>query len=205
MNLKDSWNALDLEKPLNKVEFHRRKITSKHPVQRLKRAYLISVVFSIVFLFSFIALLFRFEEPLVRLGIATMILAYIVFSFINLKAYRKIRIDFPMDDSLKTVLLNTHEFIMGNIRYQERVGLFAYPFALSAGYLMGLSAATGNATGEMNSKIVLIALGVVIVVMTPLCWLAARWMYRISYGRCLKDLKSLIDELSATESGISDH
>lgn len=205
MNLKDSWNALDLEKPLSKVEFHRRKITSKHPVQRLKRAYLISIVFSVVFLLVFIALLFQFDETVVRLGITTVILAYIAFSWINLKAYRKIRIDFPMDDSLRTVLMNTHDFIAGNIRYQERVGLFVYPFALSAGYLMGLSAATGNAAEELNSKIILIALGIVIIIMTPLCWLAARWMYRVSYGKCLKDLTTLIDELGATETGISDH
>lgn len=199
MNLQETWNALDLEKPLPKASALLTSSKSKHPVQRLKRAYLISIGFSVVFLFVFIALLFRFEETVVRIGILAMVIAYVAFSAINLRAYQKIRTDFPMDGNLKTVLQNTYDFITGNIRYQERVGLFIYPFALAAGFLMGLSEGSGSAAEAINSQVVLIMLGVVIVLFTPLCWLLARWLYRATYTPCLVDLKKLIEELNRSD------
>ncbi|MFZ6001655.1 MAG: hypothetical protein ACOYW3_14190 [Bacteroidota bacterium] len=161
----------------------------------MKRAYLISMVFSIVFLFAFVVLLFLFDEPLVRVGVIAMIIAYVAFSWMNLSAYRRVRVDFPMDGNLRNVLQNTYDFIVANIKYQERFGLFVYPFAAAAGYLMGLSASTGNATERLEQQLVLVVLAIVIVVLTPLSWLAARWLYKLSYGKCLVELKALISEM----------
>lgn len=199
MNLQDAWKELDLEKPLQGkwIDQVHRKISSRHPVQRLKQAYLISVVFSVVFLFVFVALLFLFQELVVQVGIGVMIIAYLIFSWINLRAYQKIRTDFPMDENLKTVLQNTYNFVVGNIRYQERVGLFIYPLALTSGYLMGLSSSSGNASGLMSDQVILMMLAVTIIILTPLCWLLTRWMYRVAYGLFLKDLASLIEDLNA--------
>lgn len=202
MNLQDAWKELDLEKPLEGkwMDKVHRRISSHHPVQRLKRAYLVSVVFSVVFLFVFVGLLFQFKELVVQAGIGVMIIAYLIFSWINLRAYQKIRTDFPMDENLKTVLQNTYDFVIGNIRYQERVGLFIYPLALTSGYLMGLSSSSGNASGLISNQVILILLAVAIVILTPLCWLLTRWMYRVAYGLFLKDLARLIEDLNTSGS-----
>lgn len=197
MNLQDTWKQLDFNAPLDesKVNLRTAGARSKHPVAKLKRAYMISMVFSIVFLFAFVVLLFLFEEPLVRAGVVSMIIAYVAFSWMNLSAYRRVRVDFPMDGNLRNVLQNTYDFIVANIKYQERFGLFVYPFAAAAGYLMGLSASTGNATERLEQQLVLVVLAIVIVVLTPLSWLAARWLYKLSYGKCLVELKALISEM----------
>lgn len=199
MNLQDTWNNLGLDNVPEKNQVRLHKFASRHPIQRLRRSYLISVILSIVFLFFFIVLFFRFHEPIVQLGIAFMTVAYIAFSWINFTAYRRVKVNVSMDEDMKSALQHTHDFIVANIRYQERVGLFVYPFALAAGYLMGLSDSSGDATGMIGQYKVLLALGILIVIFTPLCWLLARWMYNVSFGAHLKALKSLIAELEKKE------
>jgi hypothetical protein len=39
-------------------------------------------------------------------------------------------------------------------------------------------------------------LGITMLVMVPLCYLGARWMFNYAYGSHLKKLKAMIDQLS---------
>jgi ABC-type bacteriocin/lantibiotic exporter with double-glycine peptidase domain len=197
MNLQEVWKKLELEKlevskpsPINPWA-----AKSKHPVEKLKNAYRITTFFCISFLAVFILLLFLFDEPIVRIGIVLMIVFYVIFSIVNFSMYRKINTSFPIDQDLKGVLTNTYLFIKNNIRFQERFALFVYPFAASAGYLLGLSASSGNAQALMNERFVVSMMIVTAIVITPIAWLLARWLYRKSYGTCLGELKKLIEEL----------
>ncbi|MBY0434664.1 MAG: hypothetical protein K2U26_11190 [Cyclobacteriaceae bacterium] len=197
MNLQDVWKKLELEKlevskpsPINPWA-----AKSKHPVEKLRNAYRISTIFSVTFLAMFVLLLFLFKEPIVLGGLALVIVFYLIFSVINFGMYRKINTQLPIDQNLKVVLNETYLFIKNNIRFQERFALFFYPFAASAGFLLGLSAQSGNAQQMMNERAVVIIMVIVAVVLTPIAWLLARWMYRVSYGVCLAELKRLIEEL----------
>jgi hypothetical protein len=42
----------------------------------------------------------------------------------------------------------------------------------------------------------LLILGITIFVVIPLCYYAAKWMFNCAYGKHLKKLKILIEELS---------
>jgi len=196
MDLREAWKALEidkLQKPvLGAIDLHK---TSRHPIQKLKYLYKISTSFAIAFLAGFIALLFVFHEPIVRCSLSLVILSYVFFLITNLSMYKKIKVELPMDKSLKAVLTYTHDFISSNIRFQERVALFLYPVAGTAGFLMGGSVGSGDIERMLQERVVIIILIVVLIILTPLCYFLAKWMYKISYGKSLVELKVLIEEL----------
>jgi hypothetical protein len=197
MNLQEVWKKLEMEKlevtkpsPLNPWS-----TKSKHPVAKLKEAYKITTWFSIAFLVGFVVLFFLFDQVIVKVGLAATIAGYVFFFVTNFSMYRKIKTEFPVDRDLKTVLTHTYHFIRDNIRFQERTALFIYPIALAGGYFMGAASAGAEVAEFMQRPVAIWVLVGAAVVATPLCWLLARWLYRISYGVCLAQLKELIDEL----------
>ena len=196
MDLREVWKTLEtnkLSKPvLGAIEVRK---TSRHPVQKLKNAYQLSTGFAIVFLIAFIALFITFHEPIVKGSLVLVILSYVFFLVTNFSMYKKIKVELPVDQSLKTVLTHTHDFISSNIRFQERVALFIYPIAGTAGFLMGGSVGSGDIERMMQEKVVIIILIFTLIILTPVCYFLAKWMYKISYGKCLIELKQLIDEL----------
>ncbi|MBL7850146.1 MAG: hypothetical protein JNN04_04540 [Cyclobacteriaceae bacterium] len=162
---------------------------------KLKRAYLLSIGFALIFLIGFVVLLFSFEQPLIRGSLILVIAGYAFFLVVNTSMYRKINVDLPIDQSLRSALTHTYTFISENIRFQEHVALFIYPVAATAGFLMGL-ASGGDVDALIQKRVILLILLGLIAILTPLSFYLARWMYKVSYGRCLKEIKQLIDELN---------
>jgi hypothetical protein len=124
-----------------------------------------------------------------------MIASYIFFFAANFSMYQKVNVVLPIDQSLKKALEYTHQFITENIRFQERVALFIYPFAAASGFLMGGSAGSGNVMKMLEIKEVIIIMVVTSAVLTPVGFYLTRWLYKVSYEKCLTELKARIDEL----------
>ncbi len=196
MDLQEVWKKLEhdkLEKPvLGAIEIRKK---SKHPVQKLKRNYLYTTGFSVLFLIGFIILFFLFDEWLVKGGLILVILSYIFYLITNFSMYRKIQVALPVDGNLKAALQHTHDFITDNIRFQKLTSIFIYPIAGVSGFMMGGAIGSGNITKMMQNKYVLISMLVTIAILTPLSHWLASWMYKISYGKCLTELKERIAEL----------
>ncbi len=200
MDLLEVWKKLETEKlkqPVKGSVIPPKR--SKHPVQKLKSAYLQTTGFAAVFLLMFIYLFFQFDEPLVKGGLVLVILSYIFFFIINYSMYRKVNIELPVDKNLKTALQHTYHFITDNIKFQERVALFIYPIAATSGFLMGGALGSKNINSMMQEKAVIILLIVTLIILTPLCFYITRWLYKVSYGKCLRELKEKIDELERSE------
>jgi hypothetical protein len=200
MDLREVWKTLEEDK-LNKPVLGAVKVrkTSRHPVQKLKNSYKITTAFAIIFLVGFIVLFFLFHDPLVKGSLLLVIASYVFFFVTNFSMYRNIQVELPVDQSLRTVLKTTHEFITSNIRFQERVSLFIYPIACTSGFLMGGSVGSGDLDKMLQQKSVWIALIVLPIVLTPLSYYLTKWMYKVSYGKCLSELKLLIKELERPE------
>jgi hypothetical protein len=200
MDLLEAWKKLEtekLEQPVKGSVIPPKR--SKHPVQKLKTAYLQTTGFAAVFLLMFIYLFFQFDEPLVKGGLVLVILSYIFFFVINYSMYRKVNIELPVDKSLKTALQHTYHFITDNIKFQERVALFIYPIAATSGFLMGGALGSNNINEMMQEKAVIILLIVLLIILTPICFYITRWLYKVSYGKCLIELKEKIDELERAD------
>ena len=196
MDLQQVWKKLEkdkLGKPvLGAVEIRKK---SKHPVQKLKNAYLYTTGFSLAFLIMFIVLFFVFSETVVKAGLALVIVSYIFFFAVNFSMYRKVNVVLPIDQNLKRALQHTYDFIKANIRFQEYAALFIYPIAAASGFLMGGAVGSGDIEGMLQKKFVILSLISTAIVLTPIAFYLARWLYKLSYGKCLKELKELIDEL----------
>jgi hypothetical protein len=80
---------------------------------------------------------------------------------------------------------------------QQKLSIFIYPIALTGGFILGGVVGSAKRVEEMlyNSKMLGI-LGITMLVMVPLCYLGARWMFNYAYGSHLKKLKAMIDQLS---------
>jgi len=198
MDLLQAWKKLEVEKleqPVKGSVTPPKK--SKHPVQKLKTAYLQTTGFAAVFLVGFVYLFFQFSQPLVKGGLVLVIISYIFFFAVNFSMYRKIKVELPVDQSLKKALQHTHDFITDNIRFQERVGLFIYPIAGTSGFLMGGALGSDDINSMMREKTVIIILIVVLIILTPLCFYLTRWLYKVSYGKSLTHLQELIRQLNA--------
>jgi hypothetical protein len=196
MDLGEVWKKLEsdkLSKPVLGAVHIQKK--SKHPVQKLKNAYLISTGFSMAFLIAFIVLFFLFDEAIVKVGLVFMMISYIFFFTTNFSMYRKVNVVLPIDGSLKTVLTHTYDFITENIRFQEKVALFIYPFAAASGFLMGGQVGSGNIMKMLEAKQVIIIMLITSAILTPIGFYLTRWMYKIYYGKCLTELKDRIAQL----------
>lgn len=198
MDLQSVWKKLESEKleVIRPTRLMPWPPKSKHPVKKLKNAYLISTGFAFLFLLGFITLFILFPVPVVRISLALVIASYIFFLVVNFSMFKKIKVDLPVDQNLKFVLRHTHDFIAENIRFQERAAFFIYPVAGTAGFLLGGTVAGADMVVlMMEKKIVIVILLVLLAILTPLCFYLARWMYKISYGTCLKELEERIHEL----------
>ena len=197
MTINEAWKKLEKERlgDIQIPSFFPSTIVSKHPVERLKKAYRISTILSIIFLTVFFLLLFFFKETLALASIIFMIGVYLVFAVVNFLAYKKIAADVLLDRDIRNSLLSTLQFVKATILFQERISLLIYPLAGASGFLIALSIVSNDALNLLNERIVLIFLVVVPITLTPICWFFARWMYRVSYGPCLRDLQILLAEI----------
>ncbi|HMP98866.1 MAG TPA: hypothetical protein PKC24_03730 [Cyclobacteriaceae bacterium] len=200
MELHDAWKKLEAEKlskPLDaRFDF---KKTSKHPVNKLIRNFKITLGFSVLFELMFIYLLFVFTQPLVQFFTGIMIIVYVFFIVVNYKVLKNLERTSQMDGDLKGTLHQIYDNVNASLKFQRKAALIIYPFAVTAGFLMGLSEEK-DAVEMMQKSSVIISLLIAIVVLTPLSYLLAVWMEKVSYGKCLKQLQELIKEFDKEES-----
>lgn len=200
MELNEVWKKLEAEKlsrPLD-AKFDPKK-TSKHPVNKLIKNFKITLGFTVFFELVFIVLFFLFDQPVVQGFIALMILIYIFFLVVNLKALKYIERTSQMDGDLKSTLHQIYENVNASLKFQRKASIIIYPFACTSGFLMGL-AIHSDVVEMMQRSFTLIALAISIVVLTPLSYLLGLWLERLSYGKRLKQLEELIREFDRDET-----
>ncbi len=84
------------------------------------------------------------------------------------------------------------------IRTQIKVALFIYPISAAAGFMLGgVVGSSKAAEAFMQKTVIWIILLVVVIILTPLCYLLARWMLRYSFGKHLDTLQEKTNELEA--------
>lgn len=200
MDLLDTWKKLEEQRLKRPVAGSVRPPSrSSHPVSKLKRNYFVKMAFSFLFLLISVELLFIFDDLYIRVGMALVTCAYVIFLVSAWTTYRKIKVDLPIDGSLKVALLYTIDIIETNLKFEERAALVVYPFAVASGFLMGLTAGGEKASRVFSEPFFGVVLIISILVLTPLCYLVARWMNKVSYGKCISEMKAMVADL---ESGL---
>lgn len=199
MDLKEAWKKLEQEK-LNQpvvgtVEVRK---NSKHPMQKLIQLSKITLVFVIFFELCFSFLLVIMEQPIVKVFLIIMIIAYLFFFVINYRVLRDIQKSFRLDLNLKSTLKQVYDNIMSTLAFQRKASIIIYPLAATSGFLMGLSVEK-DAAIMIQKWQVMVALVITIIILTPACYYLARWMEKVSYGKYLNQLRELIQQFEKDE------
>ncbi|MEO5600975.1 MAG: hypothetical protein ABIR06_08615 [Cyclobacteriaceae bacterium] len=76
---------------------------------------------------------------------------------------------------------------------QLRASLFVFPIAVSGGFILGGVVGSGKTVEAFlyNPRMLLI-LGITMLVLCPLCYYGAKWMFNYSYGKHLKNSRYLL-------------
>jgi len=195
MELHDVWRKLEsehLSKPVYGTITVPEK--SKHPVQKLITGFRIALAFVILFQIVFVYLLTATKQPVVQAGIAVIIGIYVYFFIHNLQVLLRIQKLHRLDANIRETLQNIYDTVTRALAFQRRISLVFYPICATAGFLLGLSIES-EVMDLLQKPIIQITLAVTVVVLTPLSYLLARWMERISYGKYCQQLKDLMEQI----------
>jgi membrane protein YdbS with pleckstrin-like domain len=189
----DSDDALN--KLLNTDDFS--KLQSKLPLVKLKRNLLIGIIWAVIITTFYITVFFFVDIWQGYVVLAVLIIFNIVIALDSSKLYNNINVNISTTNSLKEELQKNYTSFIRWWRIQERLSLFVYPIAAAGGFIIGGVWGSGKPVEVFlyNTRMLLI-LAVTILFLVPLCYYGARWMFNYAYGKHLKKLKLLIDELS---------
>lgn len=173
------------------------KMHSKLPLGKLKKNLLIGILWAAIITIVYIMAFFFIDIWQGYVALGTLSLFNIVIAIDSWKLYKSINVNISTKNSLKNELQKNYISFQRWWRIQERLSLFVYPIAATGGFILGgvLGSEKPVEAFLYNQKMLLI-LAVTILVLVPLCYFGARWMFNYAYGKHLKKLKLLIDELS---------
>jgi hypothetical protein len=195
MDLKEVWKKLEQEKlsqpvvGLNEVNK-----TSKHPVQKLIRSFQLALGFVVVFELAFAYLAIIMPQPIVKIAMVLMMIVYIFYFILNYQTLNHIKTTFRMDQNLTYTLQSIYDNTLQSLKFQRKSALFIYPLAATCGFFLGLSVER-NVADMLQNRSVWIALLITIAILTPVCYLIAVKLERMSHGRYLQQLQNLIRQL----------
>lgn len=173
------------------------KLKSKLPLNRLKRNLLLGIILaiSITAVYGTVFFFVGIWEVYVAIGILSLF--NILIAFDSWKLYRSINVNISATNSLKEELQRNYKGFEKWWRVQEKLGLFVYPIAATGGFIMGgVLGSDKPVKAFLYNPGMLLLLGATIIILVPLCYFGARWMFNHAYGKHLKKLKSTIAELS---------
>jgi hypothetical protein len=200
MNIENIWqqgskNDDELNTLLTTSDFS--KLQSRLPLKQLKLNLLIGIVWALLLSVGYMVVFFLFSIWQVYVSLCVLIVFNAIIILSSWRLYKKTPSVISTSNSLKEELSLHHDSFQQWWSVQQKFSLFVYPIAIAGGFILGGNLGSGKPVEEFlyNSKM-LVALGITILVLVPLCYFGAKWMFNYAYGKHLKKLKSAIDELS---------
>jgi len=203
MDLENVWQRKggtddSLNKMIQQPDFSNHH--SQLPLNKLKKNLFIGLILAVLITVFYGVLLYFIHIWQVQLALAVAILFNIWIGVDTWKLYRNIQVNVSTTNSLKDELQKNYSGFQKSWRIQERAGLFVYPIAATGGFILGGVDGSGkSAEAFLYNPKMLLVLGVTLLILVPICYFGARWMFNVAYGKHLKKLKILIDELSNQE------
>lgn len=201
MDLMETWKKLDderLSKPLDvNADLPTR---SHHTLARMRRVYLLRTNIALFFTVGFAALFVVFEEPVLRIGLGLLIVAYLAFLISSVNVVQKYKRELPVNQQLLSVLREMQSVIETDRRFEQRVSIVLYPIACTTGFATGYMVSHGGVMEIFTNTRILITLFVTVLILTPLSYLLAQWLHKKSYGKALESIKGMILELEGKDN-----
>jgi hypothetical protein len=200
MDFENIWqqganNDDDLNRLLKTTDFN--KLHSKLPLKKLKQNLLIGIIWALLITIGYIVLYFLIAIWQVYAALSVLVIVNTIIMLDSWKLYKKTPSTISPSNSLKEELTMHYNSFQRWWAVQQKASLLVYPIAVTGGFILGGTLGSNKPveTFLYNSKMLGI-LGTTVLIMVPLCYFGARWMFNYAYGKHLKKLKSTIDDLS---------
>ncbi|MEJ7626236.1 MAG: hypothetical protein WKF35_05195 [Ferruginibacter sp.] len=172
-------------------------IHSKSPLKQLRKNLLIGIVWAVIITIFYVGLLFFISIWQVNIALFILIFFNSLIAFDSWKLYKNIHINNLATHSLKDELQKNYSGFRKWWRVQERSCLFVYPIAITGGFILGGYLGSEKPIAEfLYNPRMLSILGIANLILVPLSYFGARWMFKYAYGKHLEKLQSLIEELA---------
>jgi hypothetical protein len=184
-----------LNKLLSTTDFS--KLHSRLPLKKLKQNLLIGIVWALLITIGYIILFFKINIWQVQIALCVLVIFNTIIMLDSWRLYKKTPSTISPSNSLKEELTLHYNSYQRWWAIQRKVSLFIYPIAVTGGFILGGTLGSNKPVEAFlyNSKMLGI-LGVTVLIMVPLCYFGAKWMFNYAYGKHLKKIKSTIDDLS---------
>jgi hypothetical protein len=170
---------------------------SKLPLKKLKKNLFMGVIWGILITAGYVALFFFVAIWQVHISLVIGIIFNVWIIAMTWKLYRNTNETVSVSNSLKEELQKNYNAFQRWWQIQEKAGVFVYPIAAIGGFILGGVEGSGKRVEAfLYNPEMLMILGITLLILVPLCYYGARWMFNYAYGKHLKKLKLLIDELS---------
>jgi hypothetical protein len=185
----------DLNRLLNTKDFN--KLQSRLPLKKLKQNLLIGIIWALLITIFYIIIFFYISIWQVHIALGVLILFNTIIMLDSWRLYLKTPSTVSTSNSLKVEITTHYDSFQRWWAVQQKMGLFVYPIAVAGGFILGGTLGSKKPVEAFlyNSKMLGI-LGITVLIMVPLCYFGAKWMFNYAYGKHLSKLKSLIEELS---------
>jgi hypothetical protein len=168
-----------------------------NPLKKMKKLLLQNMIGVTVCITFYIAIIYFFNFWQIR-ALTGITLVFTIWALINARQlYRSVNNNVSATNLLAELKRN-RDALNSWMRIQMRVAVFIYPFCAAGGYLWGGVIGSGKDVSAFMSKpIAGWALIACIIVLTPLGYLAGKWMFKKTFGTVVTQLDQHIASLSA--------
>lgn len=202
MDLQHAWNAPLPEDPALKSMLSTARLQGtgpRDPLATLRKSLAINLAWSMVMGIAMLVLLFSTPSLTVRLCLAVPVLFCVWSAWDTWKLRASIPAGISGDYAVLPELKRHHAALRRWVQVGQRAGLLVYPFSAAGGFVLGGLAGSGGTVAELMAMPGMFwLLGISLVILTPLCWLGARWMYRLAFGAQEEALRKRINELEGS-------
>lgn len=199
MSDKEKKEALHISDPAFEQFLQKEKLRLKGndgPLHKLKQMLLYNIVLGTVLSFFYILSMFYVSIWQVKFALV-LIIGFCIWSLYDaVKLYRGLNFEIITTNSVLTELRRHYDGISRWMNLNQQVALFIYPFSAAAGFLLGGTIGSGKQVEYFIYKPGIIAtLIICVVVLEPICYYGAKWMFKVTFGTQMDALKKNIEEL----------
>jgi hypothetical protein len=202
MDLKDIWNAAEPSKQqlpqINSIKEIKSK-GLKNPLKLAKKNLLQNIGWSVLIGLIYVPIIFYFHFWQIQLFIGITFIFAAWAAYTAIKLYQSIQSNVTANNLLSE-LVRVKTILNQWMQVQLKVSLFIYPISVAGGYFLGGVLGSGKTVDEfLNKPIVIYALIISIMVLTPLSYYLAKWMFKLSFGNVITQINHLLEELTQVE------
>ncbi len=167
-------------------------------LKKLKTTLLTNMMWAVLcaVLYVFVLINFTQWQILILIGITLAFTVWALFTAFQL--YISVNPNVQANGLLAELKRN-RDAINRWMKIQQRVALAIYPFSATGGFLLGGVSSSGKSIEVLMAKPVFgWSLVIAIMILTPLSYLLAKWLFKKSFGKVVQQMDCTIAQLTET-------